>query len=186
MFNILFPFAKKDPANAPRLFFAVFDDDEKLVGATRACREAGYTIHDAYTPFAVHGLDEAMGLKPSKITWVAFLAGSCACVFAIWFQSWTNTVDWPTNIGGKPYLALPAFVPIIFEFTVLTTGLTTLATLLVRSNLKPGRKYDLPVMGITDDRFALALVEDASFNAARVKELLSRHGVERTLEGSAA
>ena len=71
-----------------------------MVEATRAARDAGLPIHDVYTPYAVHGLDEAMGLRPSRLTWVCFLAGLTGGTFAVLFQWWSSTVDWPLGESG--------------------------------------------------------------------------------------
>ncbi len=91
---------------------------------------------------------------------------------------WTSAQDWPINVGGKPLNSLPAFVPVTFEVMVLFAGLSTVAAFLVGRRLLPGRKARVPFVGVTDDRFALIIEEsDASFDLARVRHLLERHGV---------
>jgi len=140
-----------------RRLTAVFDDDRRILTATREARERGFFVVDVYTPFPVHGMDEAMGLKPSRLTWVCFLFGALGAGLAIWFQFWTSAVDWPINVGGKPFNSLPAFVPIMFEITVLFAGIGVVVALFLRSRLGPGRRAHEPAAGICDDRFALEI-----------------------------
>lgn len=133
-----------------------FDSEEQILAATRAAREAGFNIHDVYTPYAVHGMDDAMGLRPSRLTWVTFLMGLTGLVSALSLELYTSVVSWPLNVGGKPFNSFPAFIPVAFELTVLFAGLGTVAAFLARSKLFPGQKR-LALPRVTDDRFALAL-----------------------------
>ena len=146
-----------DRADTKRLLLGTFDGEETLLQACRAARERNLGIFDTYTPYAVHGLDEAMGLKRTRLTRVCFFAGLAGAALAIGFQVWASAVDWPVNIGGKSHSALPALVPITFEMMVLFAALGTVLAFFVRVRLWPGRQPDLPTAGITDDRFVLAL-----------------------------
>ena len=150
---------------------ATFDDAERLLEATRAARAAGFTIADAFTPYAVHGLDEAMGLRRSRLTWVCFAAGLFGGSVAMSFQLWTSVSSWPLNVGGKPFASVPAFLPVTFELTVLTAALVTAATFLVRSRLFPGKRAIVRPR-VTDDRFTLVL----EANGKPAGELLRRAG----------
>jgi len=160
-----------------RIHHGVFVSEHDLLEAVGGVRAAGYRVVDAYTPFAVHGLDRAMGLRPSRLTWVCFLCGLVGFAFLTWFQYWSSALDWPVNVGGKPWNSWPAFVPVAFEATILFGGLGVVFALLVRCRLYPGRKAAVPAPRVTDDRFVLA-VEDAG--GARppheLDELLRRHG----------
>lgn len=154
-----------------------FDSEEKVLDATRAVREAGYSLHDVYTPYAVHGLDEAMGLKPSRLTWVCFGAGLLGGSLALALQLYTSVVSWPLNVGGKPFNSFPAFVPVAFELTVLFAALITVGSFLARVKLFPGnRRAALP--RVTDDRFAIALEPPAELAAAEA--MLRQHGAVET------
>jgi hypothetical protein len=144
--------------------FAYFDDETALLGATRAARAAGFAIEDAYTPYAVHGLDEAMGQPRSRLTWVCFAAAMCGGALAMSFQLWTSVVSWPINVGGKPFASVPAFIPVTFEVTVLSAALVSAGAFLFRSRLFPGKRATPPPR-VTDDRFALVLAADG--DAAR-------------------
>ena len=132
-----------------------FDEEKVLFPAVKQVRAAGYKIKDVYTPFAVHGLDHALGMRETSLHTAGFIYGITGTTTAISAISWIFTKDWPLNIGGKPHFALPAWVPIIFELTVLFAAWGMTLTYLVRNHLYPGfvpRIYDKRT---TDDRFAL-------------------------------
>lgn len=155
-----------------RVVLATFAREQDILGVTRAARGQGLKIVDVYTPYAVHGLDAAMGLKASRLPWVCFAAAAVGAVLKLWFEFWTTMVDWPLDVGGKPWNSLPAFVPVTFEVMVLSAGLATVFFFLVMRRLRPGKKADLPAPGVTDDRFVLVLEEtDGAFDLGRVRRL---------------
>lgn len=159
-----------------RLFVTSFGNERDIVDATRAVRAMGHEIKDVYTPYAVHGLDKAMGLRPSRLPWVCLLFGVLGATAKLWFQIWTSAFNWPVNIGGKPLASIPAFVPVTFEITVLFAGLGTVAAFFLVSRLRPGKKPGVTYHGVTNDRFVLVLVEkDASFDVDRMKEFCQLH-----------
>jgi hypothetical protein len=146
-----------------------FDDEGQLLAATRAARDAGLEIRDAFVPYAVHGLDEAMGQRRSRLTWVCFAAGLAGGALALSFQLWVSVVSWPLNIGGKPFASVPAFIPVTFELTVLSAALVSAAAFLFRSRLFPGKRA-APRPRVTDDRFALVLARDEVRGRALLRE----------------
>ncbi|MCL4811821.1 MAG: DUF3341 domain-containing protein [Vicinamibacteraceae bacterium] len=157
-------------------YVGVFEREDDLVGATRAARAAGLRIVDAYTPYAVHGLDAAMGLRPSRLALVCLVAGATGAVLKLWFELWTAVVDWPLDVGGKPHNSLPAFVPITFEVMVLFAGLATVSALFLVAGLRPGRRPALVADQVTDDRFALVVEPaDATASLASVRALFDAH-----------
>ena len=169
--------------NTPRFLLARFGHEDDLLAAIRVVRDAGLSIEDAFTPYAVHGIERALGLRPSRLTWVCFLAGLGGAGLMLLFQAWTSAVDWPLNVGGKPLDSLPAFVPITFEAGVLCAGLGSVLALLVRCRLRPGKKAILPGPGVTDDRFYLVVrLRDASFDATDVERILRPCGLETVEE----
>lgn len=163
-----------------------FEDEHGVLHATRTVREAGYVVHDVYTPYAVHGMDEAMGLRPSRLPWVTLLAGLTGLLLAIALQYYTSVTAWPINVGGKPFNSAPAFVPVAFEVTVLIAGLTTVAALLFRARLFPGATGKaLP--RVTDDRFALALCSRENHcDPDEVRALLQKVGAVEIARGEVA
>jgi hypothetical protein len=169
------------------IFLASFAEEHAILGATRDARAAGFTVHDVYTPYPVHGMDDAMGLSPSRLTWVCFFAGLTGLAIGYVVQWWASAIDWPLNIGGKPFNSIPAFVPVMFELMVLIGGLTTVGALFLRSRLRP-RLAPPPevVPRATNDRFVLALVTRDRFNEVEARALCKRHGaVEARLAGGA-
>jgi hypothetical protein len=155
-----------------RRITAVFAGEGPLLDATRAARDQGCEIVDAYTPYAVHGLDKAMGLRPSRLSWVCFLCGATGALGILWFQYWTSATDWPLNIGGKPFDSLPAFIPITFEAAVLLAGLGVVAALFLRARLWPGRRPQLAAEAVTNDRFALVVRVGESMSVEETRALL--------------
>ena len=96
-----------------------FYDEAVLFPAVKKTRRAGYKIHDIFTPFPIHGLDRVMGLRDTSLHTAGFIYGITGTTIGLTFISWVFTRDWPLNIGGKPHFALPAWVPILFDLTVL-------------------------------------------------------------------
>lgn len=166
-----------------RLLVSFFDHEEDILGASRAMREAGLRIADVYTPYAVHGLDKAIGLPPSRLPFVCLLLGVLGAALKVWFEFWTTSVDWPLNVGGKPWNSLPAFVPVTFEVMVLCAGVSVVIALLFVSRLWPGKKAVLADPAVTDYRFVLVIEEaDAGFDPVKVHHLLKRFHVVRVEE----
>lgn len=155
-----------------RLFIGVFDNEADMIAAVRAARANGHRIVDVHTPYPVHGLDAAMGLAPSRLPWMVFGFGVAAAALKVWFEYWTTAVDWPVNVGGKPWNSLPAFVPVTFEVMVLFAGLSAVFGFFVVCKLFPGKRAVLPVVGVTDDRFAVILDEkDSQFDVSGMENL---------------
>jgi hypothetical protein len=160
-----------------RNIMGVFQEEHQILAVTAACRERGYEIVDVYSPYPIHGIDRAMGVSPSRITWVCFVLGVLGGGAMLWFQIWASAVDWPVNVGGKPLNSLPAFIPVAFESTVLAAGIGTIITLLVRSRLFPWRKPRLTDPRVTDDHFVLAIRQtDADLDPGMAEHLLRQHG----------
>ena len=142
---------------ATKTFVGVFDSDHAVLAAALAARKKGLNIRDAYTPFPVHGMDEALILPPSWLSRACFALGASGLAFALGFQYWVSLFNWPMNIGGKPFDASPALIPIAFEITVLVAGVGTVVTLLVFRNLIPGQQAPFAALGATDDKFLLVI-----------------------------
>lgn len=151
-----------------------FDDEVPLLQAVNKLRENDLLILDVLSPFPVHGLDEALKIKRSGIPVGGFIFGALGAILAFGFQAWVFTVSYPLIIGGKPFFAAPAFIPITFEVTVLFAGLSMVAAFLIRSKLKPEIKFEPVDVRITDDRFAILVDEqDKVTTLNRVKALLA-------------
>ncbi len=166
-----------------RFMIAVFEREQDILAAARTARGARMAIHDVYAPYAVHGLDKAMGLRPSRLPWVCFALGLAGAALKIAFEYWTTAADWPVNVGGKPWNSLPAFVPITFEVMVLFAGVSTVIAYFFASGLRPGRKARLAYPGVTNDRFALVIEEtDAAFDPDGVRRVFEAHNAVQVEE----
>ena len=166
-----------------RVLIGVFATEESILAVTDAARRRGLKIVDVFAPYAVHGLDRAMGLERSKLPWVCFALGLFGASFKVWFEYWTTATDWPLNVGGKPWNSLPAFVPITFEVMVLFAGISTVLAFFGMSRLWPGRKPALLDPRVTNDRFALVLEQDnAAFDVEEMEAFLKEHQAIRVEE----
>jgi ActD protein len=156
---------------------ATYTGPAALVDGVTRLREHGFKIYDVYTPCPVHGLEEAMGLRRSRLGYVAFAAGALGLGAAIAFQFYAAVFDWRLNVGGKPDNSTLAFIPITFELTILAAGMATAKLFLARSRLFPGAPARLAAPGVTDDRFAIALRWRTSpFDTGEARRLLRESG----------
>ena len=152
-------------------------DEHKLLDAAPHTRKAGFKKFDALTPFPVHGLDEACGLNRSWIPWVTFVFGVAGFLAGWGFQYYVNVVDWPVIIGGKPHHSLPAFVPVMFELTILFGALSSVAACFFVACRLP--KVDPPVIDpeLSCNKFALFVPEsDFGYDEGKVKEMFEKLG----------
>jgi hypothetical protein len=140
---------------------ALYHDDDVLISAVKEIRAAGYKISEVYTPFPVHGLDKAMGLKETRIAMAAFMYGVLGLTVAVTLTWYMMISDWPQNIGGKPNynwgMNMPAFVPILFELTVFFAAHLMVWTYLIINGLYPGSDAQNPDPRTTDDHFMVEL-----------------------------
>ena len=155
-----------------------FEDEAVLFPAVKNLRKAGYKIHDVYTPFAIHGLDKAMGLRDTSLHTAGFIYGIAGTATAVGFISWALTVDWPLNFGGKPFFALPAWIPITFELTVLFAAVGMVLTFCYLCQLAPFVKKDHFNPRSTDDLFVMVLECTDKTNESEVKNFLSGLGAK--------
>ena len=166
-----------------RVLLATFDHENDLLAAVAAVREKELRIVDAFTPYAVHGLDRAMGLRPSRLTWVCFICGMIGATGMLWFEHWSASVSWSLDVGGKPWNSLPSDVPVAFEAAVLLAGFGSVFALFAVCRLYPGKQPRQVNPRVTDDRFVLVIDEtDAAFDADAVNRLLAEFNVVETEE----
>lgn len=111
----------------PKLYGVVaeFNSADAVLSAAEKAYEAGYRVMDAYSPVPVHGLDDALGRKPSRLPWLVFAGGAFGCIAGLGMQTWMSHIDYPWNVGGRPTFSWPAFIPVTFELTILFAALTT-------------------------------------------------------------
>ena len=157
---------------------AIFDDDDVLVAAVKKVRESGNHIEEVFTPFPVHGLDKAMGLKDTRLAITAFIYGVIGISFAVWMMNFMMIKDWPQNIGGKPSFSyaenMPSFVPIMFEMTVFFAAHLMVITFYMRSKLWPFQTASNPDPRTTSHLFMMEVA--AGDNTDAVSSLLKDAG----------
>src|SRR5215470_17685232 len=163
---------------------AEFDTPESLVAAAERTRAEGYRRIDAYSPFPIEGLAEAIGFRSNRLPLIVLIGGIIGCVGGFYLQYWVHVIDYPVNIGGRPFNSWPMFIPVTFELTILVAALAAVLGLLALNGLP--MPYH-PVFNVerfelaTRNRFFLSIeASDAKFDAAatrRFMEGLSSQGV---------
>ncbi len=163
-----------------------FATAEALLAAAETLRKRGVRLMDAFTPFPVKGLDDALGMPRSSIAWIIGPIGLLSAGIAYLIQWYTNGVDYPINVGGRPPHAPPAFVPITFETGVLGASVLGLIVFMILARLPELSHPVLDVPGIeraTIDRFWLGVdARDPSFGMAA--DALRELGAVRVVEVS--
>ena len=177
------------PANPAKLYglIAEFETPGDLMAAAEKVRDAGYKWWDCHTPFPVHGLDKAMGIKRTILPVLVFGAGATGTLVAFLLQAFTNSWDftiwagvwvtgYPYLISGKPAMSLPAFIPVIFEVTILFAALTTVSMMLLFNGL-PQLYHPLfrsnRFRRASNDRFFISIeARDPKFLPRKTEEFL--------------
>ena len=155
---------------------AEFATPQDLVRAAARIRDAGYTRWDAHTPFPVHGLDDAMGIRTTRLPFLVLAAGAVGATSGLLMQWWMNAIDYPIIISGKPFNSLPADIPVTFELTVLLAALASFVGMLI-ANALPRFHHPLFKNGsfrrVTTDAFFLAIeAADPRFDLVKTEQLL--------------
>jgi hypothetical protein len=133
---------------------AEFDTPTEMVDAARQIRDAGYTKTDAFSPFPLHEIDEALGIKRSILPYIVFGGGLTGLLTGLGLQIFVHAIDYPLNVGGRPYISLPSFVPPMYELTILFAGFAAVFGMLFLNGLP--QPYH-PLFNVP--RFALATRE---------------------------
>jgi len=160
---------------------ATFGDERRLLNAVRAVRARGLRVHDVYGPYPVHGLDDALAIRRSRLPLATLVGGVLGLLAALSFQFYVAVFDWRLNVGGKPDNSTLAFVPIAFEMAMLGAGLATVAALLLRCGLFPTARVPVLETSATDDLFALVLRWRHVAFDAQVERVLYEHGAQQVV-----
>lgn len=164
-------------SHTKRYALGIFEDEDVLLHAVENLRAAGVKIFDVFSPYPVHGIDDALGIDRSRLPIAAFFFGMMGLAFALWMQIYMMGFDWPMIVGGKPAISLPAFIPVAFELTVFFTCHGMALTFFTITGLYP--RFKVPVMDVraTDDKFVVAVeMDDRSSQLPRLTELLRANG----------
>jgi len=156
----------------------IYDDEDVLKNAVTTVRESGINIHEVYTPYPIHGLEDLLGYKRSRLPIAAFLFGLLGTSLALTMQIYMLGYDWPMIIGGKDHVALPAFIPVTFELTVLLAAFGMVAVFFISTNLKPWAQPRIFDIRSTDDMHVMAIdiANNASLELDKIKEVLTTTG----------
>lgn len=155
---------------------AIFDSESAILKAAEKTRESGFRKFDAITPYPVHGMEEACGIERSWIPYVTFVMGITGLGLGWLLTYWTSAVNWPLNIGGKPFHSLPAFIPIMFELTILFAALSSVVALLYACGLP---KVNPPTIhpDLTCHKFAIFIPDnDVGYNESKITEMFKSLG----------
>ena len=170
-----------------KTLYGIFDCEQVLLASAKEIRANKIEIKEVYSPFPIHGLDKVLGLKETRMGITAFIYGCAGLSLGALMIYFIMIIDSPQNFGGKPnfsfYQNLPAFVPILFECTVLFAAHLMSITYLIRCGLFPGGTSDSPDVRTTDDKFLMVINVDG--NEAAVKELLTKTGATEINEKEA-
>ncbi len=156
---------------------AEFDSAQQLLDAATRAREAGFTRTDAFSPFPIHGLAEAVGFRESLIPKFVFVGGLAGAMAGAGLQYWTSVIDYPMNIGGRPYFSWVSFIPITFELTILFASFTAVISMIALNGLpRPHHPvFNAPRFArASQDGFFLAIeASDPRFDADETRAFLS-------------
>ncbi len=153
-----------------------FEDPDDLMHGIDRLQENSVSIYDVYTPMPIHGIEDKLGIKRSRLGIVAFgfgLSGTITAVSVIWYMM---AYDWPMNIGGKPHFALPDFIPIMFELTVLFAAFGMVGTYFFANHLAPGRAPRVMDLRATNDRFVIAIDARTNTSHDQIDNILKEAG----------
>jgi hypothetical protein len=158
----------------------IWTDEHQLVKAAAEVKKGGFDKIEAISPYPIHGIDDALDIPRSYIPWITFTFGSLGGLFGLWFTWWTSAVDWPLIIGGKPMWSLAAFIPVIFECTILFAALSSVIGMIIINGLP---KVDPPVIdpALSSHKFALFIPATAKgYDAAKLESLFKELGAAET------
>lgn len=165
---------------------AEFVEPEQLLHVARAAYQAGYRKMDAYSPYAVEGVAEAIGFRKTRVPLIVLGGGICGAFTAYAMQWYSAVIDYPLNVGGRPLHSWPAFVPITFELTVLFAAIAGVLGMLFLNGLpRPYHPvFNAPEFKLASQtRFFLCIeAADHVFNADEVREFFLRHGPVKVME----
>jgi mono/diheme cytochrome c family protein len=165
----------------------IFDNPNDIINAASKVTKEGYTNYDVHTPYPVHGMDDAMDLEPSKIGYLTILLGLTGLFLITSFIYWVNTIDYPQVIGGKPFFSLPAYVPLMFEVTVLLGAVGTVASLLIFFLKFPNNSHPLHdtnyIKQVSSNKFGIVIeTNDPKFDLEYIKNLFNSLGASKVEE----
>ncbi|MXV49402.1 DUF3341 domain-containing protein [Pedobacter sp. HMF7647] len=153
-----------------------FEDPDDMMHGIDKLQENNIGIYDVFTPMPIHGIESKLGYKRSRLPIAAFCFGLTGTITAFSLLYFCLVYDWPMNIGGKPAFAMPDFVPIMFELTVLFGSYGMCFTFFFKNHLFPGRAPRVMDLRATDDRFVIAIDAHKNPYPEKIDNLLKEAG----------
>ncbi|MCC7222881.1 MAG: DUF3341 domain-containing protein [Chitinophagales bacterium] len=159
----------------------IFDDDDTLLHAVSRIRKEGFDIREVYTPFPVHGLDDAMGLQDTRLHTMGFVFGAIGTLTAFTMMTYVG-LDWKTIVGGKPYFNFYAMGPVMFEMTVLFCAVGMTIVYYIRNGFSVFRDPEITYPRSSDDKFVMAFClkqYSSEADQQRLSQILTEEHVEK-------
>lgn len=163
-------------SNHKEVIYGLYNDESELLHAIKQANDQHMPIMDVFTPFPVHGLDQALHLTESRLHQGGFVYGFLGTLTAFLGMTWIFTKDWPIMIGGKPYWSVPAFIPITFELTVLFAAWGMVITFYIICGMGPGVKNVVLDERISDDKFCIAFNKANFQDTSKVNDFFKATG----------
>lgn len=161
----------------------VFEDPDVVLDSIKSVRDAGVKIHEVFSPHAIHGIDDYLGIKQSRLPIASFFYGITGTALALFTIYWMLGFDWPMIIGGKDFVSLPPFIPVTFEFTVLLAAHGMVLTFFIVSDLKPWATPKVFDIRCTDDKYIMAIdLGDNQKSKEEINKMLSDAGASEVNE----
>ncbi|MEN8193981.1 MAG: quinol:electron acceptor oxidoreductase subunit ActD [Bacteroidota bacterium] len=164
-------------------YTGLFDTPDEIIEAAEKVSAEGFEKYDVHTPYPVHGMDSAMKLKPSKLPYIALVIGLSAMVTMFIFMYWMTSIDYPVIVGGKPFFSFPAWVPVLFEITVLSASIGTVVAMIAVFFKFPNLSHPLHdtdfMKSVSSDKYGISIeAVDSRFNEDYVRSFLSSIGAK--------
>lgn len=172
----------READQAPTVYglLAEFNDVDSVVDAARAVRSAGHQRFDVHSPFPIAGIDDVIGIRPTILPWIALLCGLAGLTGGLVLSVWTMSIDYPYLISGKPFNSMPAWIPVIFECTILLAAFGAVFGMFLLNKqpmlYNPLFKHDR-FRRASSDRFFIAIeARDRRFDLGKTRQLLEDQG----------
>ena len=163
-------------------YSGLFDTPDEIIEAAEKVADSKYENYDVHTPYPVHGMDAAMKLSPSRLPYVALVVGLASMLGMLAFMYWITTTDYPVIVGGKPFFSFPAWVPVLFEVTVLSASIATVVAMIAIFFKFPNLSHPLHdtdfMRAVTADKYGISIEVKDGENEEVVKDFFETIGAK--------
>jgi hypothetical protein len=160
-----------------KMLLGIYDNPDATLDVTEMLIKNGYDVQDVYTPFAVHGLDRVLGVKRTRLSTAAFVFSMLGVASALTLMIYASYVDWQINIGGKPSLHIPTYIPITFELGILFTAFGMVGSFFIANRMFWGRETNIIDIRVSDNMFVIAVnIHEKKTDTKALEQLLVSNG----------